>query len=100
MISCDMDFSNKSPHTTTADVLLFFSSALSLSLYKEMFEDRFNQKFLPVNKLVKISTKCFHEIINSKNGHDVYYVALVLHPGRILPLWLDIKLICLVLVLL
>ena len=29
----------------------------------------------------------------------MYYAALVLHPGRILPLWLDIKLISLVLVL-
>src|SRR5260370_3915046 len=59
----------------------------------------FNQKFLHVNKLAKILTQCFHEIINSKNGHDVYYAALVLHPGRILPLCLDIKLISLVLVL-
>ncbi len=29
----------ESPHTTAANVLLFFSSALSL--YKEMFDDKF-----------------------------------------------------------
>ena len=72
----------ESPHTTAADVLLFFSSALSL--YKEMFDDKFKRKFLPVEKLAKILTRCFREIIDSKNGHDVYYAALVLHPGRIL----------------
>src|SRR5260370_33476524 len=51
----------ESPHTTTADVLLFFSSALSL--YKEKFVDTFNSKFLPLNKHVKIFTNWFHVII-------------------------------------
>src|SRR5260370_994355 len=67
------------PHSTAADVLLFFSSALSL--YCDIFDDKFKCKYIPVNLIAEILTWHFQELIDSKNGHDVYYAALVLHPG-------------------
>lgn len=71
----------ESPHSTAADVFVFFAAALLL--VRKNLDDLMKSKKsqnLPMADIIRILTKRFDELINSKNGHDLYFTATLLHP--------------------
>ena len=78
----------ESPHITPADVLLFVAAALIMyeGVIKGLHSDvslQPNSLMPPIDDIIRILVRRFKEIIDSKNGHDAYYTALMLHPGML-----------------
>ena len=74
----------ESPHTGPADVLIFVTAALLMyaRTFKELKCDPVPGLAPPIGEITSILTTRFKELINSKNGHDAYFTALILHPGK------------------
>lgn len=72
----------ESPHSSAADVFVFVAGALLLT--RKNIETMMKSSLpldLPKDAIFEILTKRFNQLINSKNGHDVYFTATLLHPG-------------------
>jgi hypothetical protein len=59
-------------------------------MYKDVFQGlrsdvsiQPNSLVPPIDDIIRILVRRFKEIIDSKNGHDAYYTALMLHPGML-----------------
>ena len=57
-------------------------------MYESVFADirkdanaQLNTLKPPLDEIAAILSRRFRELIESKNGHDVYYAATFLHPG-------------------
>lgn len=77
----------ESPHTTPADVLLYVTAAMKMceETLLEMAKKKSTTGLKPpIDAIVAILKRRFNELINSKNGHDVYFSATVMHPGKLI----------------
>ena len=74
----------ESPHTGPADVMIFVAAALIMyeDTFKAIAKCRTPGPQPPVEDITHILNRRYKELINSRNGHDVYLVALMLHPGK------------------
>ena len=74
----------ESPHCGPADVLIFVAAALLMysRTFKELTQDPIPGLAPPIQEITTILTTRFKELIDSANGHDAYFMALILHPGR------------------
>ena len=74
----------ESPHCGPTDVLIFVAAALLMysRTFKELMQDPIPGLAPPIQEITTILTAHFKELIDSANGHDAYFTALILHPGR------------------
>jgi len=73
----------ESPHTGPADVMIFVAAALIMyeDTFKAIAERPIPGLQPPVDDIIRILNRHYKELIDSRNGHDVYFVAMMLHPG-------------------
>jgi hypothetical protein len=65
--------------------MIFVAAALIMyeDTFKVIAKNRTPDLRPPVEDIVCILYRRYKELIHSKNGHDIYFVALMLHPGTL-----------------